>query len=159
YLERLNASGLLRSLTGARVPTRSAFRLPSETEWEYAARGGPHWQDGFRFSGSDDIDTVAWYDRKHGDHPQPVASRAPNQLGLHDMCGNLWEWCQDVSTHDVHAIPADGSPRTGPGELQSLRGGCFHNWSEHCTVFKRYEIERDYHDGCIGFRVVLAPDG
>jgi formylglycine-generating enzyme len=118
-----------------------AFRLPSETEWEYAARGGPHWLDGFRFSGSDDVDSVAWYDRRHGDHTQRVAQKAPNQLGVHDMSGNIWEWCQDVFTRDVATI---------------LRGGCFHNWAVHCTVSKRYEIAHDYHDGCIGFRLVFS---
>jgi formylglycine-generating enzyme len=133
-----------------------AFRLPSETEWEYAARGGPHWLDGFRFSGSDDVDSVAWYDRRHGDHTQRVAQKAPNQLGVHDMSGNIWEWCQDVFTRDVATIPSDGRPFVGPGDDRVLRGGCFHNWAVHCTVSKRYEIAHDYHDGCIGFRLVFS---
>jgi formylglycine-generating enzyme required for sulfatase activity len=156
FLDRLNASPL-RSQLAAQIPRGDwAFRLPSETEWEYAARGGPHWRDGFRFSGSNDIDRVAWYDRRGGDQTQEVAQKAMNQLGLYDMSGNVWEWCQDSYTRDVNAIPTDGRPVTGTGEERVLRGGCFHNWAIHCTVSKRYQIERSYRDGCIGFRLLLA---
>jgi formylglycine-generating enzyme len=132
------------------------LRLPSETEWEYAARGGQHWSEGFGFSGSDDIETVAWYDRRHGDHTQPVALKMPNQLGIYDMSGNIWEWCQDVFTRDLARIPEDGTPCLGPGDERVLRGGCFHNWAIHCTVSKRYEIAHEYHDGCIGFRLAIS---
>jgi formylglycine-generating enzyme required for sulfatase activity len=146
FPQRVNDSPLAavvsEQLRGAYV-----FRLPSETEWEYAARGGPHWATGFRFSGSDDIDAVAWYDRRHGDHSQPVARKAPNQLGIFDMSGNVWEWCEDAFTRDIEAIPRDGTTFVGPSHDRVLRGGCFHNWARHCTVSKRYEIARDFHDG------------
>src|SRR5262245_58857026 len=66
-------------------------RRPAEAEWEYAARGGPHGRDGYRFSDGNDIDLVAWHDRKGGDHTQEVAHKAPNQLGLCDLSGNVWE--------------------------------------------------------------------
>jgi formylglycine-generating enzyme required for sulfatase activity len=156
FFDRLNASPI-RSLVAAQVPPGAwVFRLPSETEWEYAARGGPHWRDGFRFSGDNDIDRVAWYDRRGGDHTQEVAQKSPNQLGLYDMSGNVWEWCQDSFTEDVGAISADGSATVGESDERVLRGGCFHNWAIHCTVSKRYQIERTYHDGCIGFRLVLT---
>ena len=155
FLERLNASPAAVALR-AQVGGAHAFRLPTETEWEYAARGGPHWRDGYRYSGSDDINAVAWYDRRSGDHTQPVARKAPNQLGLYDMSGNIWEWCQDSYSRDLSVIPIDGSPYLGPGDERVLRGGCFHNWAAHCTVSKRYEIARHFHDGCIGFRVVMA---
>ena len=160
------------------------LRLPSETEWEYAARGGPAWRDGFAFSGSDEPDEVAWYGprwtrgrqailrllgprvgwRIAGRWPRfrrptethDVASKAPNQLGLYDMSGNVWEWCEDVCEVDLDVLPADGSPYLGPGEDRRLRGGCHHNWDLHCRVFWRYGIAPDAHDGCIGFRVVLG---
>lgn len=155
FLQRLNESAAAASLR-EQVGRPLDFRLPSETEWEYAARGGPHWRDGYRFSGGNDIDAVAWYDRRHGDHTQPVAQKTPNQLGLHDMSGNVWEWCEDVYSRDVSVIPRNGTPYAGPGDERVLRGGCFHNWAAHCTVSKRYEIAHDFHDGCIGFRVVMA---
>jgi formylglycine-generating enzyme len=157
FLARVNASPVLAAIT-VQAPNgvRSGFRLPSEAEWEYAARGGAHWQDGCRFSGGSDVDAVAWYDRRHGDHTQEVARKAPNQLGLYDMSGNVWEWCQDTFTPNVDEIPADGSPFSGESPDRVLRGGCFHNWAIHCTVSKRYEIVRDYRDGCIGFRLALS---
>jgi sulfatase modifying factor 1 len=156
FLERVNVSSVHAGLSReAHLPT-AAFRLPSEAEWEYAARGGPHWSDGFRFSGSNEIDLVAWHARKHGDHTHDVALKAPNQLGLYDMCGNVWEWCEDTYTRDVSDLPPDGRPFRGPGSDRSLRGGCFHNGAVHSTVAKRYEIDRGAHDGCIGFRLVFA---
>jgi formylglycine-generating enzyme required for sulfatase activity len=156
FLHRLNESCLRGRLLAQTSLADGLFRLPSETEWEYAARGGPHWRDGFRFSGSNDIDLVAWYDRKWGDHTHDVAQKAPNQLRIYDMSGNVWEWCQDSFTEDVARIPVDGRAHLGESAERVLRGGCFHNWAIHCTVSKRYQIERQYHDGCIGFRPVLA---
>jgi formylglycine-generating enzyme len=158
FVERLNASPVREQLI-AQAPELNGgarFRLPTETEWEYAARGGLHWPDGYPFSGDTDIDAVAWYDRKQGDHTKPVGLKAPNQLGLFDLSGNIWEWCEDVFTPDTTQIPADGSPYSGPGPDRVLRGGCFHNWAVHCTVSKRYAIGSDAHDACIGFRLVLA---
>jgi formylglycine-generating enzyme required for sulfatase activity len=110
FLSKLNESEIrTRMSAGASLP-KGAFRLPSEAEWEYAARGGPQWRDGFRFSGGNDIDRVAWCDRKHGNHPHPVPQKSPNQLGLYDMSGNVWEWCHDSYTEDVSMIPGGGAP-------------------------------------------------
>jgi len=156
FIDRINATEIGAQMGAQAALRTAAFRLPTETEWEYAARGGPHWRDGYRYSGGDDIDRVAWYDRKGGDHTHDVGQKAPNQLGLYDMSGNVWEWCCDTFTPEVQRIPGDGSSFTGEGDERVLRGGCFHNWAIHCTVWKRYQIARDFHDGCIGFRLVLA---
>jgi formylglycine-generating enzyme required for sulfatase activity len=183
FLDRINSSEILTAISGDQP--QMEFRLPSETECEYAARGGPHWEDAFIYSGSNDPDKVSWYGprwtgahelfsrvagarrgwriigrlgrfRKSLTRTHEVATKAPNQLGIYDMSGNVWEWCQDVSTDDVEAIPNDGSPYLGEGEERRLRGGCHHNWNFHCTVSWRYGIVPDAHDGCIGFRLVLA---
>lgn len=158
FLDQINGSPVGAAILAQANARPGALRLPSETEWEYATRGGPHWPDGFRFSGGDDIDAVAWYDRRHGDHTQPVGRKAPNQLGCFDMSGNVWEWCQDVFTPGVGRIPQDGSAVVEPGDERVLRGGCFHNWEVHCTVWKRYEIAHDYHDGCIGLRLAVSAE-
>ena len=155
FLDRINVSDIREQLSQQTSGSATVLRLPSEAEWEYSARGGPHWRDGFRYSGSNDIDLVAWYDRKWGDHTHDVALKAPNQLGLYDMSGNVWEWCEDAYTPEVKDLPKDGSPYSGDSSERVLRGGCFHNWAIHCTVSKRYQIDRQFHDGCIGFRLVL----
>jgi formylglycine-generating enzyme len=180
FLQRINAGEIGPALA---QDASHHFRLPSETEWEYAARGGPHWKDGFRFSGSNKIDDVAWYGAKFSSarrlvcrllgwrvgwrlmgrfagkrhtHPHAVATKSPNQLGIFDMSGNVWEWCQDVVTEEVNAIPANGAAYEGAGTERRLRGGCHHNWDIHCTVWWRYGIVPDAADGCIGLRLVLA---
>jgi formylglycine-generating enzyme required for sulfatase activity len=157
FLHRIAASPVLPALL-SQIPHDRAFRfrLPSETEWEYSARGGTHWPDRFLFSGSSSIDSVAWYHENSSNHTHGVGQKAPNQLGLYDMSGNVWEWCQDCFTRDIHEIPADGSAFVGPSVERVLRGGCFHNGANHSTAIKRYEIARDYRDECIGFRLVFG---
>jgi sulfatase modifying factor 1 len=156
FLERIQGSAAFVAVAEQLGGDVARFRLPTEAEWEYAARGGIHWKEGFRWSGSDTVETVAWHDRRHGDHTQPVALKAANSLGIFDMSGNVWEWCEDTYSENVSVIPRDGSAYTGPGPDRVLRGGCFHNWAVHCTVSKRYAIGSESHDGCIGLRLALA---
>jgi sulfatase modifying factor 1 len=132
------------------------FRLPTETEWEYAARGGIYWGDYFIYSGGDNIDEVGWCRRNGGDESKVVGMKKPNQLGLYDMSGNLWEWCLDYYHEDTTKIPLDGSRCNEESGERVLRGGCFHNYGIHCTVMKRYQIHPEYKDPCIGFRLVLS---
>lgn len=183
FLDKLNGSEVLATVATGDSTLR--FRLPSEAEWEYAARGGPRWQDDFAFSGSNDAEAVAWYGPRWRRTDQAlvaalgwrvgwrlanrlrkmlprrtrthaVGGKAANQLGLFDMSGNVWEWCQDVCTDPLDALPGDGRPYLGPGTERRLRGGCHDNWDLHCRVWWRYGIEPGAHDGCIGFRLVLA---
>jgi formylglycine-generating enzyme required for sulfatase activity len=183
FLTRINASEVQATVAGE--DRRFRFRLPAEAEWEYAARGGPSWRDDLAFSGSNDPDAVAWYGPRwslpdqalvrllgspagwrmanrirksmpHQTQTHPVAMKAPNQLSLYDMSGNVWEWCQDSCNDDLESVPLDGSAYIDAGTERRLRGGCHHNWDLHCRVWWRYGIESDFHDGCIGFRLVLA---
>jgi len=180
FLDRINASEIRGTIT-EQAGRDLSFRLPTETEWEYAARGGPHWSDDLTFSGGNDVREVAWCGPiwKGGDwravnaqrklmirlfgslyekplHTHPVGTKKPNQLGIYDMSGNIWEWCQDVCTDDLDKVPHDGSAYEGDGDDRRLRGGCFDNWDIHCTVFKRYGIQSDAHDGCLGFRLAAS---
>jgi formylglycine-generating enzyme required for sulfatase activity len=157
FLEQINAGPIPAQLARQmRFGGEPVFRLPTETEWEYAARGGVHWRQGLRYSGSNDLRAVGWFKDNSRDHTHDAGLKAPNQLGLHDMSGNVWEWCQDRFTRDVRNIPSGGGAFEGEGTDRVLRGGCFHNWAIHCTVSKRYEIAEDYKDGCIGFRLAIG---
>jgi len=158
FLEKINSTNVKEELN-RQIENISSyqFRLPSETEWEYASKGGIHWRDNFSYSGSNNIDEVAWYKDNSLDESEPVGKKKPNQLGLYDMSGNIWEWCRDYFHRDTSKIPKDGSPCLEKSADCVLRGGCFHNWAVHCTSTKRYEIMPEYKDPCIGFRLVLSP--
>lgn len=148
------------------------FRLPTETEWEYAACGGRHWREGFQFAGTNNMDEAGWYEGNAGPYsdpaeislmknsekltkPHPVGSKKANQLGIYDMNGNLWEWCHDWFTSDTCLVPKDGSAYCEVTNDKVLRGGCHHNSAIHCTNTKRYAIGPQSFDGCIGFRLAL----
>jgi sulfatase modifying factor 1 len=178
YNDIVSGTGFLKKLNELEeikktIPGGLLYRLPAETEWEYAARGGTYWKDGFHFSGGDDITTVGWYEDNAGKITDPIILRqlkntakgtethevgrkAPNQLGIFDMSGNVWEWCQDYFQSDAYMIPVDGSSCRIESPERVLRGGCHHNWAIHCTVYKRYAIGPDAADGCIGFRIALS---
>ena len=101
--------------------TGSNFRLPTEAEWEFACRGGNN-SRGHKYSGSNDIDNVAWYWDNSGRKTHPVATKAPNELGIYDMSGNVWEWCADW--YGGYSSSAQTNPK-GPygGSGRVYRGG------------------------------------
>ena len=112
--------------------TGGNFRLPTEAEWEYAARGGNK-SRGYKYSGSDDLGSVAWNEDNSGKEVHPVGSKSANELGLYDMSGNVWEWCSD--RYDYCSYPS--SPQTNPtgassGSDRVLRGGSYCDGESLC---------------------------
>ena len=123
FLEKLNTNTIINEISQQFASISSLqFRLPSETEWEYAAKGGIHWTDGFIYSGSNNIDDVAWYKDNSLDESEPVGQKKSNQLGIYDMSGNVWEWCLDYFHRDTNKIPKDGSPCLEESADRVLRG-------------------------------------
>jgi len=133
--------------------TGKLYLLPTEAQWEYVARGGKN-SVGNKYSGGKSLPLVGWFGDNSEGHTNPVAQKYPNELGIYDMSGNVWEWC--MTSYEEY----DSSPRTDPWPdfyvLNSvLRGGSFSTPASECRVSYRFyfEAERSGHDA--GFRVVL----
>ena len=133
--------------------TGQNFRLPTEAEWEYAARGGNK-SNGYKYSGSSNIGNVAWYWDNGDNKTHPVGTKSPNELGIYDMSGNVWEWCQDW--YGNYSSGSQSTPQ-GPsaGSYRVLRGGGWCSFARSCRVSNRGSISPGgRYDDC-GFRVVL----
>lgn len=129
---------------------KEAFRLPTEAEWEYAARGGLQ-QDTFIYSGSNELEEVAWY-YQNADRTMPAATRKANGLGLFDMSGNVWEWCQDwYGSYEEEAQVDPIGPESGSNRV--LRGGSWSNNPADVRCAGRVSYTPDGRRSYIGFRL------
>lgn len=137
--------------------TGKHYRLPTEAEWEYAARGGNQ-SKGNLYAGSNSLDSVGWYRDNSSGKPYLVAQKRPNELGIYDMSGNVWEWCSDWYGADYYASSPKDNPR-GPasGTYRVLRGGSWFNTPDYCQAAFRYYYDPSDHNDYTGFRVVLVP--
>ena len=135
--------------------TGRTYRLPTEAEWEFAARGGKQ-SKGYKYSGSDNIGVVAWYTGNSGGKTHQVGTKEPNELGIYDMSGNVWEWCGDW--YGSYSSSAQTNP-TGPssGSKRVLRGGSWSDDAWYCRVSNRTYSIPSYRYDDSGFRVVLVP--
>lgn len=138
--------------------TGKIFRLPTEAEWEYAARGGKH-SLGYRFSGSDKLKQVGWFTENSGEQTREVGMLLANELGLHDMSGNVWEWCEDDWHDSYKGAPADGTAwvdRPERGAYRVIRGGsCFFGGSRGCRPSRRLNGAPTGRGNSVGIRLVL----
>ncbi|MCL2042466.1 MAG: formylglycine-generating enzyme family protein [Bacteroidales bacterium] len=147
-----DAQDFLRKLN---EKTGKNYRLPTEAEWEYAARSDKK-SKGYEYSGSNDIDEVAWYGNNSKQTTHPVGQKSPNALGIYDMSGNVWEWCNDwwgEYTKDPQINPK--GPKSG--SYRVLRGGGWSSYTHSCRVSDRRinaPNNRSYNGG---FRLSLDP--
>lgn len=139
----------------------NGYRLPTEAEWEYAAKGGSV-SKGYTYAGSNEIDPVAWYNNNSGKKVQPVGQKQPNELGIYDMGGNVWEWCWDWYHEKYYEYTPEENP-SGPGEgtYRVRRGGSSFNADDENGYF--YTFSRDFQEpdrgnAYTGFRVVRRFD-
>ena len=131
----------------------NGYRLPTEAEWEYLARGGNLTGVQTKYSGSDVLKDVAWYEVNSQGTIHLVKGKAPNNLGIYDMSGNVWEWCWDYYNSITSTTPATG-PESANSNYHSERGGWYGTRSEYCEVANRQANAPTYVDSRSGFRVV-----
>ena len=135
--------------------TGQNFRLPTEAEWEYAARGGKK-GNGYKYAGSNDIGSVVWYTDNSGVKTHPVKGKSPNELGLYDMSGNVYEWCSDWYGKEYYSSSPSNNPK-GPssGSIRVLRGGSWYSRAGRCRVSARFNYGPGNRDIINGFRLAL----
>lgn len=133
--------------------TGKKFRLPTEAEWEYAARGGKH-SESYIYSGSNSVGNVAWYMDNSGEMSHDVKTKIPNGLGIYDMSGNVSEWCSDW--YGSYSYNPQTNPE-GPenGNRKVVRGGCFTHDDSYCRVSDRNDASPSWCDSGCGFRLVM----
>jgi formylglycine-generating enzyme required for sulfatase activity len=147
------------SITSATVTqdmTKNGYRLPTEAEWEYAARGGNGSPGGYTYSGSNDIGAVAWYDGNSGNTTHAVGTKAVNGLGLYDMSGNVWEWCQDRYGSYGSGSQSDPMGASSGGD-RVPRGGSWGHDADYCRSALRISSNPGYRGNGVGFRVARRP--
>lgn len=134
------------------------FRLPTEAEWEYAARGGAKGDYSNRFSGAYYKDDVAWVYQNSHQEPHPVGSKKPNELGLYDMSGNVCELCSDIyAPYPAEAQFDPQGPAYWEDNKRVIRGGSCCSNDQHCRVYYRSCLTAPYPGNFVGLRVVCSP--
>lgn len=132
------------------------FSLPTEAQWEYAARGGNR-SRGYTYSGSNTVGDVAWYDGNGGRKSHDVGAKMANELGLYDMSGNVWEWCRDWYDRNAYSSHAGRNP-AGPdrGFKRVVRGGRWVDSARLCRSASRSRYAPSGTFGNLGFRLVRS---
>ena len=142
--------GNLNQLTGKK------YRLPTEAEWEYAARGG-NLSKNYKFSGSNTLEDVAWCKKNSDNVPHVVGTRQPNELGIYDMSGNVYEWCSDgFDFYEANYYETVENPKGyNLSETRVYRGGCMTSYWDVCRVSARSQSIPNRQFNYVGFRLVL----
>jgi len=154
-VENVSWDDVQRFIAKLNAATGHNYRLPTEAEWEYAARGGAY-AGGFVYSGSNNVDNTAWYYTNGEDRTHRVGNKQPNELGIYDMSGNVWEWVNDWYG------PYSGTPKNNPhgipsGSTRVNRGGSWRDDERRCRVSCRSNNSPDARYGNLGFRLARTP--
>lgn len=152
-VENISWSLIQEFITRLNKKTGENYRLPTEAEWEFAARGG-NLSQGNDYAGSDDLDAVAWHKANSGGKTHPVGCLGPNEMGLFDMSGNVQEWCSDLYAEGYYKkSPAKNPAGPAQGSYHVVRGGAWDGSADECRVWVR-SMKLTYYNYLAGFRLV-----
>ena len=147
FCQKLNDEG--------KAPRGWKFTLPTEAQWEFAARGGNK-SKGYKYSGSNNVEDVAWSKSNSGEEAHAVRQKQANELGLYDMSGNVYEWCLDwYGGYSSSEVTDPQGPQGGSDRVR--RGGSWTTYAEFCYSAIRFYRDPNYRDDSIGFRLALVP--
>jgi formylglycine-generating enzyme len=135
--------------------TGKKYRLPTESEWEYAAHGGNK-SRGFTYSGSNTVGDVAWYSENSDSKTHAVGGKQANELGLYDMSGNVWEWCSDRYSETYISTAASNPTGAVEGSYRVFRGGSWISYPQSCRASYRNSSTPTYRYRALGFRLALS---
>ncbi len=133
------------------------FRMPSEAEWEYAARSGEKKEKWAGTSDESSLGEYAWYEKNSKKSTHPVGEKKPNGLGLYDMSGNVWEWCEDIYVADYNKVGTDNSIYGGSGARRVDRGGGWYDTPRDARAYNRDDNTPGLRGSYLGFRLAMTP--
>ncbi len=147
-----------REQKSGRLPADYNYRLPTEAEWEYCAKGGNKSQD-YKYSGSNNIDNIAWTESNSNGKSHVVGKKSPNELGIYDMSGNVFEWCNDwYGKYYYEESPATDPKGVSNGTCRVFRGGNYFSYSGKCRSAYRDAQNPSFKSEYYGFRVLLVQE-
>jgi sulfatase modifying factor 1 len=151
--ENVNWNEVQQYISKLNSQTGKNYRLPTEAEWEYAAKGGKS-SKGYIYSGSNDLNSVAWNKDNSGSKTHAVGGKQANELGVYDMTGNVWEWCSDW--YGTYSSNSETNPKgASEGQARVLRGGGWDYGANGCRTAIRSRLNPDSGNYYHGFRLVL----
>ena len=153
-VENISFLDVQRFLSVLNQKSSNKYRLPTEEEWEFAARGGKH-SKGYKYSGSNNIEEIAWFEGKSNRKTNPVGAKKSNELGFHDMSGNVMELCDTI--YKSYNLTKNESKNHDEISVV-IRGGSWNNHPIACRVTNRFNRAPDYKENTLGFSLIIDMD-